>query len=362
MNLQIRSKIIQSRSLVTIVILTIISFFLTGCAGLETRSDSDKPLIAVTFYPYYDLTKNIAGEFAEVYSVVPRSIDPHSFEPTPRDIARLQNIIAYVKTGVEFEAFEDRLINAVPSGVHIIDGSEGIRFLASDHHHEHDEHEHGSHEHHEEHHNEHDEHEHGSHEHHEDHHHEHDEHEQESHEHHEGHHHHHGENDPHVWLTPTNAIRISENILRGLQQADPANAEGYALNAANLIASLQELSEEYAQGLAVCEKDTILVTHNAFQYLAHEYGFNVLSISGLSHESEPTPRQLAALIDAAREHDIGVVFFEELVSPRVAETIAREVGAEVLPLSPIEGSLEGKGYIELMRENLNNLRISLVCQ
>ena len=130
-----------------------------------------------------------------------------------------------------------------------------------------------------------------------------------------------------------------------------------------LIEQLKLLDAEFKEGLAECRKRIVLVNHNAFAYLAMDYEFDVISISGLEPEAEPTPQQLAELVDRARENDIKYVFYEKLVDPKVARTIAKEVNAETLELNPLEGSSDpSDNYLSLMRQNLENLRKAMECQ
>jgi zinc transport system substrate-binding protein len=317
--------------------------------------------VAATFYPYYDLTRSIVGEVGEVNSVVPPTTEPHSFSPSTRDIANLQTIDAYVKTGVEFEAFEDTLLDAVPSSVLIIDASHGIELLkgGDDDHDEHeDEEEHSN----EEKHLDEDDHDDENETHEEDDEHANEEEHSDEEEHLDEDDHDHSGEDPHVWLNPKHAITIVSNIESSLIETFPQHQEELMANAQTLKAELMALDEEYSQGLATCAKDSVLVTHNAYSYLAAEYGFEVHSISGLSPESEPTPAQLAQLVDEAQELGIKYVFFEELVNPDVAGVIADEVGAQTLTINPVAGSDANLGYVEIMRNNLNQLIIGLECQ
>ena len=337
----------MNTTLLRICTILITVFTILAMSGCTTTDNTEKPLVAATFFPYYDLAKAIAGEHANVYSVVPPTTEPHSFEPSPRDIMRLERTSMYIATGVELEQFEKVLLNAVQNTAIIVNGSAGIAFLAADHHHHEDDRHDDEH---------HDEHEHDEH-------HEEDRHDDDEHhdEHEEDHHDHETGIDPHVWLSPINAKVIAQNIYQGFLQLDSEHASSYEQNKQQLISDLDTLDNAYRERLATCEKDVVLVAHNAYQYLAKEYGFKAISIAGLSHESEPTPRQMAHLIDEAHEHGINVVFFEELVDPRVAEAIAQEVGAETMALSPVEGSLDGKGYIQIMYDNLDKLAYALIC-
>ena len=428
-----------------LAIMVLLVFVLAACAPATAPATAQEQTaevaVAATFYPYYDLTRQIVGDVGTVNTVVPATTEPHGFNPSARDIADLQDISVYVATGVEFEAFEDTIMNALPAEVAVIEASAGIELLeAGDDHHHDDEHE-GEHadEHHDEEHkdeeyshdDEHSEEEHSQEneahadEHHDEEHsgeehahdeenaeegmhthadgqHSHDEHEIEhdiaqgrsydgdedgysdvashgdEHDEHDEEHsdeehaddnhdeekhddHNHGGTDPHVWLSPVNAQVIAQNIYDGLVAAHPEHEAELQANLNTLLADLEALDQAYETSLMSCEADIIMVTHNAYQYLAEEYDFEVLSISGLSPESEPTPGQLAELIDEAEYHNLGHIFFEELVSPRVAEVIAQEVGAETLTINPVAGSVNDVSYQDIMQENLEQLQIGLQC-
>lgn len=127
------------------------------------------------------------------------------------------------------------------------------------------------------------------------------------------------------------------------------------------------LDKDYRSGLSKCNKKDIITSHAAFGYLAKEYGFNQLAIAGLSPDEEPTLQTLKNISDFAKKNNVQYIFFESLVSPKLSETIANEVGAKTLVLNPLEGLsiqdiAEGKNYFTEMRSNLNQLKIALQCQ
>ena len=129
-----------------------------------------------------------------------------------------------------------------------------------------------------------------------------------------------------------------------------------------LIADLEALDREFASGLSDCQKHVILTSHFAFAYMGRDYNFLQIGISGIDPETEPSPSQIREIIDAAKTNHIHVIFTESLVDPRIAQTIAREVGAQTLELNPIEGTRNpSETYFSLMRQNLKNLRIGLEC-
>jgi zinc transport system substrate-binding protein len=143
--------------------------------------------------------------------------------------------------------------------------------------------------------------------------------------------------DPHVWLDPALARTQVELIRRGLARVDPRNAPAYEDNARAYAARLAALDARFAAGLRDCPRRDVITSHAAFGYLARRYGLRQIPVMGLAPESEPSPADLAALTRIARERHVRYVFFETLVSSRLAQTLAREVGAETLVLNPIEG-------------------------
>ena len=176
--------------------------------------------------------------------------------------------------------------------------------------------------------------------------------------------HDHGAFDPHVWLSPMNAKIEMENIKNALVKADPADAETYEANYAAFAAELDALDQAFKDALTPLENKDIVVAHQAFGYLCAAYGLNQVAIEGLSPDSEPDPARVAEIIEFGKEHDVKVIFFEELVSPKVAESIASAIGADTDVLSPIEGLSDeqqaaGDDYFSVMRGNLEALKAAL---
>lgn len=163
-------------------------------------------------------------------------------------------------------------------------------------------------------------------------------------------------NDPHVWLDPVLFARIGRRIGTALHRPPGA-----------FVAVLQQLDREYRDGLRDCKRHEIVTSHEAFGYLTARYGLEQVAITGVTPESEPSPRQLAHVIQVVRRTHATTVFFETLVSPRLAETVAREVGARTAVLDPIEGltpdeQKRGENYLTVMRLNLAALRTALGCR
>lgn len=167
--------------------------------------------------------------------------------------------------------------------------------------------------------------------------------------------------DPHVWLDPERYAAIATALADRLAEVDPAGADGYRSRVADLNAELTGLDTELAAGLARCTRKEIVTSHNAFGYLARAYGLQQVAITGLTPEDEPSPRRLAEVIELAREKGVTTVFFEQLVSPKVAESLAREIGATAAVLDPLESAPDTGDYLTTMRSNLTALRTALGC-
>jgi zinc transport system substrate-binding protein len=169
--------------------------------------------------------------------------------------------------------------------------------------------------------------------------------------------------DPHFWLDPLLMADLGDEVADALVDADPDHADGYRANAADLRSDLQRLDHAYEEGLADCERNTVVVSHDAFGYL-DRYGLEFAPIAGLSPGAEPTPADLSRLQDLIRAEGITTVFSERLVSPRVSETLADDLGIETAVLDPVEGLSEetrDEDYLSLMRANLAALRSANDC-
>ena len=170
--------------------------------------------------------------------------------------------------------------------------------------------------------------------------------------------------DPHFWLDPTRLATVADAVAARLSADDPANASDYTAAADRLRADLTELDAEFAAGLADCERREIVTSHAAFGYLADRYQLDQIGLTGLSPEDEPTPQRLTEVAREARAHGATTIFFETLVSPRVAQTLAQEVGAKTAVLDPLEGppAAGNEDYFSVMRANLKALREALGCK
>ena len=336
-----------------VVLLLVAGAITFGVARNRTGAeDGDKLQVVASFYPLYEFAKQVGGDRVAVTNLTPAGVDPHDYEVPARALAQAQDADVFAYNGVEgFEPWADAFLHDY-QGV-VVDTSHDIALREGGHSHSHghDDDHHDEDEHHDDDHHD---------ERHED-----DHHDDERHEDEHDDDHHDDEMDPHYWVDPVLAQQIVNSIRDGLIEVDPDNRDLYTQNAADYNAQLAQLDEEFEDGLAACNLDTIITAHDAFSYAAHRYGFEVEAIAGLSHDAEPTPSRLAELTEHVREEGVAHIFFEHLASPRLADTIARETGAETLVLDPIEGldsdHEEEQNYLSIQRQNLANLRLALAC-
>jgi zinc transport system substrate-binding protein len=329
----------------------------TTTGASATIEATEKLEIKTSFYPMYEFTRHVAGDLANVENLVPAGMEPHDWEPTAQDMAAITDADVLVYNGAGMESWAEQVLDsATGSGLKAIEASQGIEVMES----AEEEHEHGEEAHKSEHTHEDGDHAHEEHA-HEDEGHTHDEHGDHGE---SGHDHHHGGLDPHVWLSPALAIQEVRNIEKGLSEAAPEYKDQFKANADAYVAELETLDMDFATALKDSKRKDFITQHAAFGYLAKQYGLTQVPIAGLSPDQEPSPSRMADIIKFAKEHNVKTIFFETLVSSKVADTIAAELGANTAVLNPIEGLSEeelagGLDYIKVMRQNLEALQTAL---
>ncbi|WP_410811342.1 metal ABC transporter substrate-binding protein [Micromonospora sp. 067-2] len=291
-----------------------------GCStGGATGADPQRVDVVAAFYPLQFLAERIGGDAVRVTNLAKPGAEPHDLELSPNQVGQVSDseLIVYLK------GFQPAVDDAVAQGggdraFDVTDVQPLLAATAGGHNHEGEE-GHGE---------------------------EHD-----------------GAKDPHVWLDPTRLAGIGDQLAQRLGKADPDHAADYTARSAALRADLTSLDDEFTQGLRTCQRREIVTSHAAFGYLADRYHLEQVGITGLSPDVEPSPQRLAQVIEEAKEHDATTIFFETLVSPKVAETIAGHVNARTVVLDPIEGLAGGSGtdYLSVMRTNLQTLRTALSC-
>lgn len=296
---------------------------LTGCGTqpTDTAAGDGRLRVLTSFYPMYDFACKIGGDCIDVTNMVPSGTEPHDWEPSTNDLKNLEKADVFIYNGADMEPWADDLLVSRSDTLRVVEASENVELRTTDGEHEHA-HEHGDAD------------------------------------------HHHGDFDPHVWLDPENAKIEMEAIRDALCAADPENSTVFQSNYEKYAAELDALDAEFREKLAPLPNRTIVVAHEAFGYLCDAYGLTQVGIEGLSPDSEPDPGRMAEVIDFVREHSISTIFFEELVSPKVAEAIASETGAQAKMLSPLEGlsdeqAAAGADYFSVMHDNLAALMEAL---
>lgn len=309
-------------------------------------TESQKPKaeglnVVTTTYILRDLTEEIAGDKATVTCLIPKGQGVHGFEPSPKDMNQVNEADLFIYNGAGLESFTDRLKETAEGDATFVEASEGIELLKGGHHHHHDEdadhdHDHDAADH---------DHDHDA----ADHDHDHDaaEHDHE----HEG-------MDPHVWMSPENAEEMAENICEALSAKDPDNAAYYKANYEKLSEKFDALDKSFENVLSKAKHKDIVVSHEAYGYLAKEYGLNQIPIEGINSESEPDPKAMKAIVDEMKAKGIKTVFTEPNEDDKIAQTVASEAGAEVKELDPMEYESD-KNYFERMESNLKILESAL---
>ncbi|GAA1543831.1 metal ABC transporter substrate-binding protein [Nocardioides humi] len=329
------------RSLQAVVAVTTLALATAGCSafsdGGDTKSGTSgaRPEVVAAFYPLEYVAARVAGDHAKVTSLTKAGVEPHDLEINVQDTARIAAADLVVFES-EFQPAVDETV-AENAGGETLDVADVVELEPFEEHEDHDEHadEEG------------------------------DEHaDEEGEEGEEGEEdHEHGEFDPHFWHDPIRVAAFGDAVATSLSELDPDHAADYAANAADLRSDLEALDQEFEAGLSSCERDTIVVSHDAFGYL-EKYGLHMASIAGLSPDAEPTPAAIAELQQLIRREGITTVFSETLVSPKTAETLAGDLGIESKVLDPIEGLTDetaDQDYLSLMRSNLAALRTANGC-
>jgi zinc transport system substrate-binding protein len=314
---------------------------LSACATPDTGATTDGTLdVVVAFYPLQFVAERIGGTEAQVTNLTQPGAEAHDVELTPRQIAMLSeaDLVLYEK-GFQ-PAVDAAITQANPRNVVDITTVVEMHPItdSGEHVHEQDEHAGESPE-------------------------EHAEHadtapaEKDA----------HGDGgiDPHVWLDPTRLVTISDTVAQSLGEAQPDKAAAFRTNATDLNDELIRLDESFRTGLQDCKRREFVVSHAAFGYIADRYQLTQIPLRGLSPDQEPSPARIAEVQELARERGVTTIFYETLVSPAVAESVAGDLGLKTDVLDPLEGLTEasrGKNYLEVMNANLTSLKAANECQ
>ncbi|MDF1507084.1 zinc ABC transporter substrate-binding protein [Robertmurraya sp. DFI.2.37] len=369
-----------------IALIFVVSLFFYGCSNAQKNDgteqtttledETNKLSIYTTLYPLEDFIKKIGGDYVEVESIIPAGADAHSYEPTTKQMTSIAVADAFIYNGLNMEPFAEKIATSLKNeNVKFVEAANGVDAIAHEDQHQHevdehdhddDEHSHGTEEHEHEHGE--DEHEHGA----EEHEHEHDdkhEHSAEEHEHEHGvdeheHNHDHGGIDPHIWLDPTRAVKLAENIKIALIELNPDAQEYFENNFVALADELTTLDQQFKDLVESKNNPEILVSHAAYGYWEERYGIKQIAVSGLTPANEPSQRELKKIAELAQEKQLKYILFEQNVTSKIAEIVKNEIGATPLYLYTMESISEdernnGEDYFSLMNKNLSTLEQAL---
>lgn len=305
----------KTRSVLTVLILLAVSL-LSACGGSKVQLAEGKINVVTSFYPLYDFASKIGGEHVHVVNAVPTGVEPHDWAPKSRDISLMSKAELFVYQGAGFEGWVNDFLGSKnkDAKVKVVEASKGLDLLKADNadHTDHADHaaESGF--------------------------------------------------DPHAWLSPRNAVKMAENIKNGLVEVDPAHQRDYEANFQKLSEQLDQLDQSFKRELGKVQKKDIVVSHQAFAYLCRDYGLTQKAIMGLAPDSEPTAQDMKGIVDFVKANNVKYIFFEELVSDKLAKTLAKDAKIETLVLNPLEGLTDeqakaGEDYVSVMNKNLQNL-------
>lgn len=288
----------------------LLTFINLASFTIPTQAQEQKLSIVATLFPQYDFAKEIVKEKGEVSFLLSPGVEAHSFEPTPQAISKIKNADLFIYTGYFMEPWVAKIMNTIDSSqTTILDLSANVELLSDDDH---------------------------------------------------------GGIDPHYWLDPSNAQIMVADIVEAIEQIDPLNAGFYRSNGANYQAKLATLDQKFTQTFAQTKNHTLVYGgHFAFGYFAKRYGLDYISpYHGFAPDAEPSPRRIVELIKTMTELGLMSVYYEELIDPKIARTIAEQTGAKMLLLHGAhniskEELNSGVSYLEIMEGNLERLKEGL---
>ena len=268
-----------------------LSTLLTSCS--VTNEQSDKLTVYTSFYAMNDFVKTIGGEDIVYHYIVPAGTEPHGFEPTASDMAKLSEADVFVYNGGGIDAWAEKIADTLPDSVTVVCASENIKADA---------------------------------------------------------------NDPHIWLNLENADKQLESIYKAFSTADSKNTQNYLDRLTQYSAQIDELEKEYENANLAGKK--LFVTHGAYGYLCSEFGMEQIALEGVSGDSDPSPAQMAAMVEQIKSEGAKCIFYDPLEGDKTARAVADEAGVEIRPLYTFESDLdrEHRDYLTVMRENLEQLK------
>ena len=255
----------------------------------------EKLQIGVSLAPLCSLVQEVGKDKVEVFQLIPNGASPHTYEPRPSDVKKIEEGQAFFLVGLGLDFFLEEIIKNVAEEKPIFYLYQGIDFIKEE-----------------------------------------------------------EEVNPHIWLSISNAQIMIENISKALSALDPENSTYYETNAQEYIQKLKDLDRWFKEEVKKLSKRSFVAHHSAWDYLARDYHLEIKGVIEKSPGKELSPRELKNLIEEMKKEDVRVVFAEPQLNQKIAQVLAQEANAQVITLDPL-GNFPEKSYLELMRENLNKI-------
>lgn len=274
------------------------ALLLSSCGTAASSSDSSKLKVLVSINPLKEITEKIGGDKIEVSSIIAPGLEVHDYQLTPKDIIKLKSSKLFIYNGLNLESFKDELLSSSDNkNLDTVDASKGSAVIKTS----------------------------------------------------DG-------TDPHLWISLTGSKIIASNIKDALIKNDPKNKAYYENNYNEFIKNIDSLYNKYKPLFASLNKKSFVTGHAAFAYFCRDFNLSQESVEDVFASGEPSAKKLAELTDYCKNNNIKTIFVENLVSPKVSETLAKEVGAKTVKINTF---LEGNDYIETQKDNLEKVYESL---
>ena len=284
----------QRRSL--LAAMALIPVFQMAVPGAAIAAEK-KVKVAATFDAMAEIAKAVGGNRVTVSTLIPPGVEPHEYSPRPGDMRGLAGADLVIKNGFGLEPWTEKALKASGNGrAKIVVASQGVTPMKIG-----------------------------------------------------------AAIDPHLWISPSGAILEAENIAKALEAADPAGAAVYKKNLAAFASGIKAASDAFRKAAAGSKNRTFVTGHAAFGYLCRDFGLKQVSVENVYAEGEPSARQLAELVSFCRKNHVKTVFAEELASPAVSRTLARECGATVVPIYTMESPEDKLSFTARMSQNLKHI-------
>lgn len=306
--------------LISILFFGICIFFVSNIK--KDTNNEGKIKIVATLFPQYDFAKKVGGDKVEVSLLLTPGTETHTYEPTPQDIIKVNNSDLFIYTGKYMEPWSDKIASSIDSETKILDVSKNIQLIKEEHSHDEGDDDISQNEEH--------------------------------------------EYDPHIWLNPDNAIIMVKNITEELCNIDPQNADYYKHNSSEYIKEIQKLDSDISDVVKNGKTNKIAFGGTfSYSYFIEKYNLQYVSAyESCGEDTEPSVSKVKEVIDYMKNNGLKVIFYQELSSGKIAESIAKETGAEKLVFHTVHNASKeeidrGESYISLMRKNLENLSVAL---